>query len=751
MEMIYLDYNATTPLEPLVIEAIRPYLEQHFGNPSSMHSFGIQAKIAIEKARLQLASLLNCHSDEIVFTSGGTESNNFALKGAAFANRGKGNHIITSAIEHPAVTEVCRYLENNGYRITWLPVDDTGIVNPADVESAITPQTILISVMHANNETGSIQPLSEIGNIARARGVLFHTDAAQSVGKIPVDVVKMKADMLSVAGHKLYAPKGVGALFIRRGVLLQKLIHGADHESNLRAGTENVMEVVGLGKAAEIAKQRLGNASDYGLGISDGAPHIPNALTIIELRDLLHDGIRREIPGVRLNGHLVKRLPNTLSLGFPGIEAALLLGQMKGVAASAGAACHTDSNDISGVLSAMHVPNEYAIGTIRFSIGRMTTREEIERAIPIVAEAYRNLRGESVLPFTGDDLRNTSSEIRLTEYTHALGCACKIRPQILEKILKCIPGKNDPAILVGHETSDDAAVFMIDENTAIVQTVDFIPPVVDDPYMYGAIAAANALSDVYAMGSKPLFALSIVGFPDRKLPIDVLHNILKGANDKVAEAGIQVVGGHSIEDGELKFGLVVTGLIHPDKILRNSTAMPGDALILTKPVGTGIITTAIKQGLADSESVDMVNLTMAELNKIPAEIMAGFQINSCTDISGFGFLGHLKEMVCGSKVHAVLQPEMIPIIESAWRYAAAGAIPGGTKNNLDYVKDIVQWNGSTPELMKYILADAQTSGGLLISLPGSQARLLIDQLHEAGILAATIIGEIISGKPGISV
>jgi cysteine desulfurase NifS len=561
MEPIYLDYNATTPVDPQVIEAIRPYLEKCFGNPSSTHAYGIETKIAVEKARKQIASLLNARSDEIVFTSGGTESNNFAIKGTAFANRGKGNHVITSGIEHPAVAEVCHYLEKNGFKVTFLPVDQNGMVDPEDVRKAITQQTILITIMHANNETGTIQPVNEIGNIARSHGILFHTDAAQSVGKIPVDVEAMQVDLLSVAGHKLYAPKGVGALYIRRGVKLEKLIHGADHESNLRAGTENVMEIVGLGKAAEIRNPKS---------------------EIRILRDRLYSGISNAIPEVRLNGHPELRLPNTLSLGFPGVEAALLLQEMKGIAASAGAACHAGQEEISGVLSAMHVPMEFAIGTIRFSLGRMTTIEEIDAAIPIIVSAYRRLKGEMqnvnfkmqnakapirdlqpelVVRHSAFGIRH--SAFRLTEYTHALGCACKIRPQLLEKILKVIPGKNNTAILVGHETSDDAAVYQIDHNTAIVQTVDFIPPVVDDPYMYGAIAAANALSDVYAMGGKPLFALSIVGFPDRKLPIEVLQQILQGANDKVAEAGIQVIGGHSIEDSEPKFGLVVTGIVHP--------------------------------------------------------------------------------------------------------------------------------------------------------------------------------------------
>jgi selenide,water dikinase len=253
------------------------------------------------------------------------------------------------------------------------------------------------------------------------------------------------------------------------------------------------------------------------------------------------------------------------------------------------------------------------------------------------------------------------------------------------------------------------------------------------------------------MGAKPLFALSIVGFPDRKLPIEVLQEILRGAHDKAAEAGIQIIGGHSIEDSEPKFGLVVTGISHPGRILRNSTAKPGDGLILTKPLGTGIITTAIKRGLADRQVTDQVMKQMAELNDKPVDIMSRFPVNACTDVTGFGLLGHLKEMAEGSGLRAILRANAIPVLEAAWEYAAAGAIPGGTRSNLEFVKTVVTWNKNTPELMKFILADAQTSGGLLISLPEARAAELLASLHSAGVLQAAIIGTMTNGDPGISV
>jgi cysteine desulfurase len=376
MKPIYLDYNATTPIEHEVAEAIKPYLEEFFGNPSSSHEYGIITKKAIEIARNQVAYLLSCQPDEIVFTSGGSESNNYAIKGAFFTNQEKGSHIITSAIEHPAVTEVCKHLEAKGFRVTYLPVDKYGLMDVVKLQKTITPETILISVMHANNEVGTIQPISEISELAEKNEVIMHTDAAQSVGKIPVSVNDLGVDLLSVAGHKLYAPKGIGALFIRNGTRLEKLIHGAGHERNRRAGTENVLGIVGLGKACEIAKRDL----------EKDMAHMKS------MRDRLYLGLKQLLGEIRLNGHMEKRLPNTLSVGFPNIEADKLLSTIKGVAASAGAACHADHAKISHVLTAMNVPKEYAIGTVRFSTGRMTTPDEIDRAIEIIAEGIQTLR-----------------------------------------------------------------------------------------------------------------------------------------------------------------------------------------------------------------------------------------------------------------------------------------------------------------------------------------------------------------------
>jgi cysteine desulfurase NifS len=376
LKPIYLDYNATTPIDPEVAEAMHPYLFEYFGNPSSSHWYGTKTKKAVAESRRQVAALLSCSSDEVVFTSGGSESNNYAIKGAALANLEKGNHIITSAIEHPAVLEVCKYLTEKGFQVTYLPVDEFGLVQTQELERAITPQTILITIMHANNEVGTIQPLAEIARIAKKHDIVFHTDAAQSVGKILTNVDDLGVDLLTVAGHKLYAPKGIGALYIRSGIQLEKLIHGADHEQGLRAGTENVLEIVGLGKACAIAKRDL----EKNMG------HMQR------MRDLLFETLQEKWGEIKLNGHPDKRLPNTLSVSFKSIEANTLLAEIQTVAASAGAACHSDSVNISPVLAAMQVELEYAMGTIRFSTGKMTTKEEVERAVAIFVETAHRLR-----------------------------------------------------------------------------------------------------------------------------------------------------------------------------------------------------------------------------------------------------------------------------------------------------------------------------------------------------------------------
>ena len=369
---IYLDYNATTPLDPEVIKAMQPFIREQFGNPSSGHWYGEKPEQAVIEARQQVAKLVSCTAEEIVFTSGGTESNNHAIIGAAQANKERGNHIITTQIEHPAVLEVCRYLDSQGFETTFLPVDNKGMVSVSDVAGAMRPETILITVMHANNEVGTIQPIVEIAELARQSKIVFHTDAAQSLGKIPIDVHKLGVDMLSIAGHKIYAPKGVGALYIKDGIQLEKFYHGAGQENGFRPGTENVIGIVALGKACEIALRE----------IRDNPDHLRN------LRDRLYEGITAQVESVRLNGHPEKCLPNTLSVSFYEKEADAILAAISSqVAASAGAACHSDTVQLSHVLEAMKIPVEWAKGTIRFSVGRMTTEAEIDQAVEIIIDA----------------------------------------------------------------------------------------------------------------------------------------------------------------------------------------------------------------------------------------------------------------------------------------------------------------------------------------------------------------------------
>jgi cysteine desulfurase len=367
---IYLDNNASTPIAPSVRQAMAPYLAEPFGNPSSSHWAGAPAREAVENARAQVAALLGCAPDEVVFTSGGTEANNAALTGAFFAAEVRSRHIITTQIEHPAIIEPCRFLERLGATVTYVGVDKMGMVDPADIRRALRPDTILVSVMHANNEVGTIQPIAEIAAITREAGVPLHSDAAQSVGKLATDVDALGVELLSIAGHKFYGPKGVGALYVRGGVRLEPFMHGASHESGRRAGTENVLLDVGLGAAAELARDRT-----WTIGVRD-------------LRDRFWAALQDRFgERVRLNGHPKERLCNTLSVDFVGRVGSEILAALPGVAASTGSACHADRVTLSAVLEAMRVPPEVGMGAVRFSLGRSTTGEQLDIVIEDLATA----------------------------------------------------------------------------------------------------------------------------------------------------------------------------------------------------------------------------------------------------------------------------------------------------------------------------------------------------------------------------
>jgi len=380
---VYLDYNATSPLDREVKEAMDPYYQVKYGNASSIHSFGREARAAVDEAREKVAGLIGAEEEEIVFTSGGSEADNFALKGIASAHQDKGRHIITSSMEHQAIFNTCEYLEGKGFQITYLPVDKYGLVDPEDLERAFTEETILVSIMLANNEIGAIQPIEELAAIARERKVYFHTDAVQAIGKIPVEVEKLGVDLLSLSGHKFYGPKGIGALYIRKGVKIDPLIHGGHHERRRRAGTENVPGIVGLGKAAELASREMGRWKEH----------------LLYLRDKLEKGIGERIDYIKLNGPPGKRLPNTLNVSFEFIEGESLIINLdlKGIAVSTGSACTSGSLEPSHVLLAMGVSPEIAQGSIRFSLGKENSEENIDYVLKVLPEIVDRLRKMSPL------------------------------------------------------------------------------------------------------------------------------------------------------------------------------------------------------------------------------------------------------------------------------------------------------------------------------------------------------------------
>ncbi|MFC2069902.1 cysteine desulfurase NifS [Chloroflexota bacterium] len=383
MKRIYLDYAATTPMHPDVLKVMQPYFTDYFGNPSSIYSYGQEAKSAIDTARASVAVLIGAQENEIVFTSGGTEADNFAIKGIANANRSRGNRIITSAIEHHAVLETCQFLEKDGYEVTCLPVDKSGIVDPDDVRKAITSETVLISIMHANNEIGTIQPISDISNIAREAEVYFHTDAVQTAGHITTKVNDLNVDLLAMSAHKFNGPKGVGALYIRKGTRVTPLIHGGEQEQRRRASTENVAGIVGFGKAAELARLEINEETER----------------LTSLRNRLINGLLNKMEGILLNGHTELRLPNNInfSVSYVEGESMVLNLDMEGICASTGSACSASSTEPSHVLIAIGRPPELAHGSIRFSLGKWTTEDDIERVIEVLPRIVSNLRAMSPL------------------------------------------------------------------------------------------------------------------------------------------------------------------------------------------------------------------------------------------------------------------------------------------------------------------------------------------------------------------
>lgn len=732
----------------------------NWGNPSSSHFYGVKAKKALEDARRQTAELIGAEPGEIIFMSNGTETINHALKGLAELGQKEGrNHFITQATEHVAVLEVCKSIEQHGGSVTYLPVNDEGLVSPAAVEAAITPRTICISIMHSNNETGALQPVKEIVTKASAapHRVYVHCDASQSLGKLPVNVAELGVDLLTIAGHKLYAPKGVGALYRKSEVPeLPLLLHGAGQEAGRRASTENVVHIVGLGRACAVAKRDLEKSQSHMLAMRD------------RLEERLKEELGPKAKRMRLNGPREARLPNTLSVSFHRVEANTLLSEVSHkVAASAGAACHSDEVHVSHVLEAMGVPQDWAMGTLRLTVGRDTTPAEVDEAASVIAAAAARLMpSEGAAETQAAEEPEDSEEVKLTRFTHGMGCACKLRPQVLEQVLQKLRAFGSPIqcdnVIAGlGRSNEDACVYKLNDEMAVVGTLDFFTPIVDEPEAFGAIAASNALSDVYAMGAKPLFALNIVGFPSARLAPAVLSRILKGGQEKCAEAGIPILGGHTVEDLEPKYGLAVVGLVHPEKVWRNNGSRVGDKLILTKAIGSGVLSTAMKRGALSPASTAKLVETLSALNAKAADLgRQSGTVHAATDITGFGLLGHLREMltpdedngkspVCPALLGAVVKASAVPLLPEAKDFARdAQSVPGGTLNNLKSAETEggVRFDKGVANEMRILLADAQTSGGLLMAVAPEAAEKLLQQLREAGITASAIIGEVCALK-----
>lgn len=383
MNRVYMDHGATTPVDPLVVEAMLPYFTDKFGNASSLHSFGNEAAEALQQSREQIADLIGAAPEEIIFTSGGTESDNLAIKGIAYQNSEKGKHIITSTVEHPAVLNTCKYLEKKGFEVTYVPVDEYGVINLEELKASLRDDTILISVMHANNEVGTVEPVEEIGKIAKENGIYFHTDAVQTMGKVPINVDELGVDLLSLSSHKVHGPKGVGALYVRKGTRIQAIQHGGSHERKLRAGTENIPGIVGFAKAASLAKERF----------EDDVAHLT------KLRDHLTEKILSSIDDAYLNGHPTQRLPNNVNIRFSFIEgeSMLLFLDMKGIGISTGSACSSKSLEPSHVLTAIHLKPEDSHGSLRLTLGRDNTLEEVDYVVESLIEIVSKLRAMSPL------------------------------------------------------------------------------------------------------------------------------------------------------------------------------------------------------------------------------------------------------------------------------------------------------------------------------------------------------------------
>ena len=793
-EIIYLDYNATTNIHEEVRKAMEPYLNIYFGNPSSSHKFGIQTKKGMVKAKNQISKMLNCSSNEIIITSGASESNNYATKGIInyyFHNNPSPEKIqvITSSIEHPSIIEVFPYLKSiykDKLEVINLPCNSKGIIDLETFKEKMQKNTLLVSIMLANNETGCVQPIKEIREIAKKinPNCIVHTDASQALGKIPVDVQDLGVDLLTVAGHKIYGPKGIGALYIKNGVekKLEKIIHGASHENNLRAGTENVLEIVGLGQACELITNDLSKRmrqfmTTRNIIYKTLCEKIPKNYPVLQGPEIDYNVDISKLNDKELYElvHKEKRLTNTLYISFPGIEANLILDKLSDkIACSAGAACHSEGVNMSHVLQAMKVSPQVAMGTLRISTGVLTTEKEAEEGAKSIAEVVNqlmpknNLEDNHLLRYVKEDEEAINS-CRLTKNTHGMGCGCKISPKLLQEVLSSLPVQksipNNKNILVDNSSFDDGSVYDLtpfynsskgSKDLALVSTLDFFTPICDNPYDFGSISCANALSDIYAMGAKPINALSIVAFPITLLPKIILREILRGAQDKADEAECPILGGHSIDDNEPKFGLSVNGLVEKNKIWKNNTVKKDNYILLTKKIGTGVIMTSLKKDMVDKNEEcvkDAIN-TMKALNKYHSDLVIenNIKIDACTDITGFGLLGHLSECLLGEEnknLYAEINYSKIKFIsDKVTELIEMGMSPGGAKSNLAYVDGKVNYDKKMTDNEKLLINDPQTSGGLLMFMNEEEKNKMMNLCQEKK-LDCFEIGKIFEKKDNI--
>ena len=781
-DIIYLDYNATTNIHEQVRKVMEPYLNVYFGNPSSSHKYGLQTKKAIVNARNQIAKMLNCSSNEIIFTSGASESNNYANKGIInyyFHNNPNPETIsvISSTIEHPSIIQIYPYLKSiykDKINIISVPSDSQGIITLENFKKYMEKNTLLVSIMLANNETGCVQPIKEITEYAKSinPNCIVHTDASQAIGKIPVDVQDLGVDLLSIAGHKIYGPKGIGALYIKNGIekKLEKLIHGASHENNLRAGTENVLEIVGLGEACELISKNLIKRMKIfmkarNIIYKNIAENLPKSNYVLQGPEIDYSVDIDELSDEKICKLVAKerRLSNTLYISFPGIDANLILDKLSDkIACSAGAACHSEGVSMSYVLKAMGVSPHVAMGTLRISTGISTSVKDAEDSGKYISETVLKLLPK--MDISEKNIQNNNDEMsidncRLTKNVHGMGCGCKISPNLLNEILSSLPKQKsldtDKNIIVDNTNYDDGGVYALpnEKDMALVSTLDFFTPICDNPYDFGAISCANSLSDIYAMGAKPINALSIVAFPVTLLPKTILREILRGAQDKADEAQCPILGGHSIDDNEPKFGLSVNGIVEKNKIWKNNTVKKGDYIILTKKIGTGVIMTSLKKDALDKNEQCLKDAieSMKKLNKYHYDLVKdnNIKIDACTDITGFGLLGHLTEYMSGDNNKNLLSEinfdKNYHISEKIYELIDMGMSPGGAKSNMAFVEKKVLYDNKMNEKEKLLINDPQTSGGLLMFMEEEEKNKIV-KLCEEKKLDCFVIGKIIEKK-----